>query len=61
MNCKLIGLEECTILVHQMHIFENSYIKPHNNVSDLEASFISSFAKNKKVKKIIVVFLKPFI
>jgi hypothetical protein len=42
MNCELKGY---TTQVHQMHISNNSYIKPHIDVSDLEASFISWFVK----------------
>jgi hypothetical protein len=45
MNCMPIDLDGYTIQVHQMHISKNSYIKPHIDVSNLETSFISWFAK----------------
>jgi hypothetical protein len=45
MNCIPIGLDGYTIEIYQMHISKNSYIKPHIDVSNLDASFISWFAK----------------
>jgi hypothetical protein len=44
-NCKPIGLDRYITQVYQMHISKNSYIKPHIDMSDLDASFISWFAK----------------
>jgi hypothetical protein len=38
MNCILVGLEGYATQNHQMHIFKKSYIKPHVDVFDLEAS-----------------------
>jgi hypothetical protein len=40
-----ISLDGYTSQVHQMHISKNSYIKPHIDVSNLDSSFISWFAK----------------
>jgi hypothetical protein len=45
MNCIPIGLDGYTIQIHHIHIFKNSYIKPHIDVFDLDTSFISWFAK----------------
>jgi hypothetical protein len=45
MNCIPISLDGYTTQVHQMHIFKNSYIKRHIDVTDLDASFISWIAK----------------
>jgi hypothetical protein len=40
MNCIPIGLDGYTTQVHQTHISKNSFIKPHIDVFDLDASFI---------------------
>jgi hypothetical protein len=45
MNCIPIGLNGYITQVHQMQISKNSHIKPHIDVSDLDTSFISWFAK----------------
>jgi hypothetical protein len=47
MNCIPIGLEGFTTQVHQLHISKNSYIKSHIDMSNLDASFISWFAKKQ--------------
>jgi hypothetical protein len=47
MNCIPIGLEGYTTQVHQLHISKNSYIKPHIDMSNLNASFISWFTKGQ--------------
>ena len=45
MNCIPIGLEGYPTQVHQLHVSKNSYIKPHIDISDLDASFISWYTK----------------
>jgi hypothetical protein len=45
MNCIPIGLDGYPTQVHQLHISKNSYIKPHIDMSNLDASFISWFTK----------------
>jgi hypothetical protein len=47
MNCIPIGLEGYTTQVHQLHISKTSYIKPHIDMSNLDASFISWFTKGQ--------------
>ena len=47
MNCIPIGLEGYTTQVYQLHISKNSYIKPHIDMSDLNALFISWFRKGQ--------------
>ena len=44
-NCLAIGLEGYETQAHQLHISRNSYIKPHDNPTDMEASFITWFVK----------------
>ena len=41
MNCIPIGLPRYITQVHQLHISKNSYIKPHIDMFNLDASFIS--------------------
>ena len=45
MNCVSIGLDQYSTQVHQMHISKNSYIKPHLDKYDMEASLIAWFTK----------------
>ena len=41
MNCISIEIKAYSTKVHQMHISNNSHIKPHIDKFDIESSFIS--------------------
>jgi len=45
MDCVSIRLDGYSTQVHRMHISKNSYIKPHLDKYDMEASFIAWFTR----------------
>ena len=55
-NCISIGLEGYEIQAHQIHISKNSYIQPHIDPLDMEASFITWFVKGSPKGGLLGVF-----
>jgi len=55
-NCIPIGLEGYKTQVHQIHISKNSFIQPHIDPSDMEASYISWFVKGRPKGGLFGVF-----
>ena len=56
MACLAIGLEGFEAQVHQLHISKNSYIKPHIDKSDFEASLIAWFTKGNPKRGYFGIF-----